>query len=172
VSTGLKSTMCSTAGADREVRHVEPCRPPPFAGETVSRHERRLREAEMYRYDSIKLMLAWEMCCRFYPHSPLPIYEVLTQMQHNSPWIGYSVHVSQHRGTRRTSRTACLRSFIGATAIHFRHSRPYHQEKVPGRLRPHRVDSSALWQHHGSLLELLHVWLSTRMSALSPLTFA
>jgi hypothetical protein len=39
-------------------------------GETARSHAGLKREAEMYRYDSIKLMLAWEMCCRFY--SPIP----------------------------------------------------------------------------------------------------
>lgn len=63
--------MCSTVGADRQF-HIQQSVVQLF-GETVRGLCRTEHEAEMYRYDSIKLMLAWEMCCRFFSPSSTPI---------------------------------------------------------------------------------------------------
>jgi hypothetical protein len=106
----------------------------------------------LYRNYSIKLMLAWEKCCRFdLPLIPLRGASILTSSSLNvfSYGIWHLVFIPPISYTRRSSGRHCVRHFVGCATYDFCCCHAHHPSEMSGRVRSYRMDAPAVWNHNG-----------------------
>lgn len=122
----------------------------------------------LYRDYSIKLMLAWETCCRSDLSSPLlsPFPPLLPSPHRHRkkrrkkkanparPRIRHPVLVPGARHHRRRPGRRHVRPHVGASAAHLRRAGACHPPQVPRGLRPDRVGAPAVRRRHGAVAEL------------------
>ena len=116
----------------------------------------------LHRKYSIKIMLPWGTCCRFpffMCHSPFEIRAANHRLYYpsTSPWIWDFILIPGNIYHCWYPGTRCLYPLLIITAACIRLFRPYHPQKMPGRLRSYGMDKAAIWRCDCVVLEPLDV---------------
>ena len=117
-----------------------------------------IAKLRLYRKYSIKLMLAWETCCRFpYPYCIKTMLLTIDDMSRYSFGVRHPILLPTDLHDCGRARLNCVYLVVVPANHGVWTPRSSYQKKMPCRLRFDGMDEAEVWHHHSLIFEPPHV---------------